>query len=490
MDIKITKSSEQDYFFDIEIFLKNTDNHIILQLPAWRPGRYEIQNFSKNLQDFKVYNLQDEAINFKKITKDSWQIFSNRNGIIIKYSFYANKTDAGNSFVDNQLYYLNFVNCIPYVVGQMNSPIQIAIKTPPFWKVACPLPYMILEKEGVFLKAKSIYELYDSAFMACQHLAESEYFINENHFLIQIIGDYQPNWEKILPAFKAFSIIQIEVMGDFPVKKYHFIIWVLPTAYYHGVEHGASTVIVLGPDIEGDSLLFDLFGVASHELFHTWNICKIRPIELMPINFTKESYFPTGFVVEGITTYLGDLFLVQSGVITKDEYLKELSAICMRHFLKDGNAKQSIVESSIDLWVDGYTEGIPNKKVSIYNKGALVALVLDLLIRDKFEHTKSIYDCMKYLWENFGKKDIGYSIADFKLVAEKIFEDTLEIYFKMYIYGNEPLEPFLNELLAKIGLQIIKKNKNSIAIVEVKKKTKKQIDNLDKFLNSTTLGTI
>jgi predicted metalloprotease with PDZ domain len=304
------------------------------------------------------------------------------------------------------------------------------------------------------------------------------------------MGNYLPNWAKIIPSFKAFSELQIRVMGDFPVENYNFIIWIIPNAYYHGVEHGSSTMIVLGPDAEGDNLLSDLIGVSSHELFHAWNICKIRPINLLPYDFVKENYFDTGFVVEGVTTYLGDLFLLHAGVISKEEYLKELSAISMRHFVKDDKAKQSIVESSIDLWVDGYAEGIPNKKVSIYNKGALLALILDLKIRNKTKHAFSLYTIMKEMWEKFGKYEIGYLLSDYKLIAENIYGGLLEEYFSACIFGNVSLEKYLNMELKNFGLKLIWKNQVSTIIAEIKKPNEVQKINLQKFLTNNALATI
>jgi predicted metalloprotease with PDZ domain len=490
MEFKISKSLSEANFFDIEFSFKAKTKIVELQLPAWRPGRYELQNFSKNIQSFKVFDEIDSPIRFQKITKDKWVIEADHKNIKIKYSYYANKTDAGSSFVDENVFYVNFVNCIPYIIGEINESVSVILNLPKKWQIASALKFNS-GKNGVSKTvAKSFYELYDSPTIASDIIQSAKYLVGETGFYIEIVGNYNPNWDKIIPAFKAFTKFQIRKMGNFPVAEYHFINWILPNAFYHGVEHGSSTMITLGPDIEGDNLLNDLLGVSSHELFHAWNICKIRPAALLPYDFTKENYFETGFVVEGVTTYFGDLALVQSGVISKEEYLKELSTVCMRNFVKDGKANQSLVESSIDVWVDGYEAGIPNKKVSIYNKGALVALLLDLLIRNKFDHNRSLYTLMKKMWENFGKKGIGYTINDYKSIAESIFEEPLDEYFKNYIYGTKTLEPSLNEELGKIGLELIWKNETSIIISEIENPNKTQKINLEKFLTDNNFNAL
>ena len=177
-------------------------------------------------------------------------------------------------------------------------------------------------------------------------------------------------------------------------------------------------------------------------------------MELLPYDFTKENYFPTGFVAEGVTTYFGDLFLIQSGIFSVEQYLKELETILKRHFEQDGKAFQSLVESSFDLWLDGYSEAIPHRRVSIYQKGATVSLILDLMIRLKFSHQKSLGNIMKILWERFGKTGVGYSIEDYQRVCEEVYGGSLKAYFKDCIYGNMPLETMVNELLDAFGLQM------------------------------------
>lgn len=489
MIFTVKKSTTQAHFFDIELKFLAKNQIEELQLPAWRPGRYELQNFSKNVQYLKAYNEAGEPISTKKTTKDKWEIIANKQMVVVTYTYYANKKDAGSSYVDDDTIYLNFVNCFPYPVGQIESSLKVLLQIPEKWECASALNFK--KKNNVIeLIAKSFYEIYDCPLIAKSKIDKKDFTINKTKFQIAIAGNYEANWKKILPSFQAFSQYQINVMGSFPEPSYLFLIWILPTAYYHGVEHSTSTMIVLGPDSEGDSLLPDLLGVSSHELFHAWNICKIRPKELLPYNYAQENYFDTGFIVEGVTTYFGDLFLLHAGVISLEEYLKELTAICTRHFIKDGKALQSIVEASLDLWVDGYTEGIPHKKVSIYNKGALLALLLDLQIRKKFNHTKGLYDIMRKMWETFGAPNIGYTLADYKAIAENVFEGNLDEYFSNFIFRNKPLEQVLQTELEHIGLQLKWNTDFNVSVSVMKKATKNQKINLQKFLTNNKFATV
>jgi predicted metalloprotease with PDZ domain len=450
---KISSPEPQSRLLQIEahFVLSKSQTSLTIQLPAWRPGRYELQHFAKNIQSFEVFDENGQALVFQKIKKDRWQIQTKGSLCVVKLNYYANVQNAGSSYTDAHTLYVNPVNCLPYAEDRLHEACTLELDIPAHWQVACGLRYNSTERR---LMANSYYQLADSPLLASPFLQHGSYRVQDTVFHVWFLGNYEPNWPKILADFEAFSQIQIQTMGDFPEAEYHFINWILPTAFYHGVEHAHSTMIALGPDHQPDELYPDLLGVSSHELFHAWNICKIRPVEMMPYDFTQENYFPTGFVAEGITTYYGDVFLKRAGVFSLEQYLKELETVFKRHFENDGRAFQSLVESSFDLWLDGYTQAIPNRRVSIYQKGALVALILDLSIRLKHGHSRSLDDVMRLLWQRHGKTSVGYSLSDYRSIAEEVMGEPLDWYFEQCIEGNEPLERLLNDIIEQVGLQL------------------------------------
>ena len=203
----------------------------------------------------------------------------------------------------------------------------------------------------------------------------------------------------------------------------------------------------------------DFLGVSSHELYHTWNVKALRPAEMYPYDYSKENYSRQGYVTEGVTTYMGDLYL--SATLVKDFtwYKKELEKLLQRHFDNFGRFNYSVAESSFDTWLDGYVAGVPNRKVSIYNEGALLAMVSDIKIRTNSNNKTSLHDAMKELFEEFALKSKGYTEKDFQGMIEKYAEEDLEGYFANYYYGTHSFEPILAEALEQVGLQI-KMDKN------------------------------
>lgn len=452
MDFSISYSNPNHHIIDFSLRLNNVHGEKLnLHLPAWRPGRYTIQNFAKNILSLKAYGEDNLELSCKKITKDQWCVDSGTNSSIeIRYNYYAFQMDAGNTWLDDEQLYLNFINCLVYAEERLNNECQVSIEVPSNYGFATGLTKIGNQK----FKADSFYHLVDSPMFASKGLRKISYKVSSYIFNIWIQGELPRTDQEIVHDFKRFTETQIDLMGEFPCPEYHFLFQCLPYTHYHGVEHWNSTVITIGPshELNNRPRYKDLLGVSSHELFHTWNVIRLRPKEMMPYDFQKENYHQTGFITEGVTTYYGDLLLVRSGVISLEEYLGTLNKLLKKHYDNEGRKGYSLAASSFDLWLDGYEKGIPGRKVSIYNEGALAALILDLMIRDKFNNGKSLDDVMRLMWVSHGRDFSGYSYEDYQRAAESVFEASLSDYFSKIISGNEPFESYLSILLPKFRL--------------------------------------
>jgi predicted metalloprotease with PDZ domain len=421
---------------------------IFLQLPIWRPGRYQAQHFAKNIPS--VYQLiegEQEAV--AKVSGSCWQVQAKAGERIhLCWDYYALQEDAGGSVVQEEFLYINFINCCLFVKGCEDLDVEVQLAFPDHWHYLTSLGL----KEGHSFLAKSYRELVDSPFMAAPVLQVAAWEEKGVQFKA---GGFDPLFainQKVIQSYQKFTAFQLNYMGGFPVNSYVYMHWICPKPYYHGVEHTKSTMIVLGAP-ERD-LYEDLIGVASHELFHVWNICTIRPKELLPYAYEKEVIFPSGGVVEGITTYLGDWFLFASEVWTADEYVAGLQGNLKLHFERERDHAQSLVDSSVDLWLDGYGQALPGKRVSIYYKGALMALGLDVLIRQKFGHQKSIREVMLLMNERFGQLKQGYTLQGFYQLCSEVYESDLSNWFARWMESSTDLFEELNTLLAYIGLEL------------------------------------
>ncbi|WMN11866.1 M61 family peptidase [Marivirga salinae] len=459
---RLSQKLPHDSFLQVEVLIKPSQADFEVKLPDWRPGRYQLGNFSKYLRNIKAFDKNEQPLNFKKTNKNTWKIHCEAEKCIIRYEIYTSIIDGGSTFVDEEHWYLNFINCLLYQPDEMYQVHKVQLDIPNEWKIACGL-----KKEGNDLVAESFYELVDSPVLAGKNLQHLKYQVKETNFHLWFRGNADlKNKNQILDDFVKFTALQMETMGEFESEDYHFLFQIPDEKAYHGVEHLNSTCIVLGPakEFNTESFYNNFLGISSHELFHYWNIIRIRPEEMYPYNFEKENYFTTGYVAEGVTTYYGNLFLVRSGVKDLKWYIDEINILFKRHFENYGRHNTSVAESSWDLWLDGYEAGIPHRKVSIYVKGALIALILDLKIILESNGEKNLDDVMRKLWVEFYKKDKGYSPQDYLKSAEEVIGHDLTDYSNKFIIGCEPVENELKNLLSQFGFEMeMKANENPFA---------------------------
>jgi predicted metalloprotease with PDZ domain len=339
----------------------------------------------------------------------------------------------------------------------MQQQYTLVFNLPKGYKIASSM-----EKKGNTLSIKGYDALAESPIICSNALQHDTYTVEGITFHMWFQGACTPDWDKLKKDFSAFSKSQIKHFGGFPTNEYHFFFQITPYRSYHGVEHSNNTVVLLGPGDEiMDKRYEDLLGVSSHELYHTWNIKAIRPIEMYPYNYTQENYFRTGFVAEGVTTYMGDMMLYNSGVFNWDEFIKTQNQNLERHLMNYGRYNLSVADSGFDNWLDGYKLGAPDRKTSIYPDAALCMLMVDLEIIRNTEGKNSLHSVMKELYKDFALKEKGYSEDDFRNICVKFGGLKVAEIFENHIYGTENYIPTLKTALETVGIELKeKKNKN------------------------------
>jgi len=434
------------------------DEKIDLQLPSWRPGRYEIANYAQYISRLEVTG-PDGEVPSKKQTKDLWTFFAKSSGNYkISYSYHAAQLDAGGSWVASDQVYINFINICFAISNRTEEKIAVKLDLPQNYQVACALPQ---EKKHTIL-ASDYQELVDSPFLAAADLHHKTYKVKATTFHLWVHGKVYFDWPSLIKEFSRFTEKQIDDLGDFPAEDYHFLIHMLPFPHYHGVEHQFSTVITLGPDrlFQTQEGRDRLMGISSHELYHFWNVCRIRPRSIQPYDFSREAYLKEGLIAEGVTTFMGDFYLLKSGYYSSERYFEVLEKLMERSFESLGWENQSIVDSSLDLWLDGYKPGVPDKKVSIYTHGALLVLAMDVML---MKGEKRMHSAMRIMWEHFGKNATGYELKDFEQVVVSLAKDQedMQQFFTDYVWKKGDLFSLLQKVLPQIGLHIEKRSTNT-----------------------------
>ncbi len=455
--MKYTVSYQRPWhqFVDIEMVIDNiTEPLLVLQLPAWRPGRYELGNFARNIRKWKAMDGNGNLLTYRKVTKDRWEVDTNgASTVLVQYDYYASQMDAGACWLSESQLYINGVHCFLYVPDCINHQCELELKLPDNYDVATGLPSV---GKNTF-RGSDYHQLVDCPFIASANLKHDVYEIQGVKFHLWFQGNGMPAWDKMKKDFAAFSQVQYATMHSFPFSEYHFMTQLTDQKFYHGVEHANSTVLAFGPGINimQEENYIDYLGLASHELFHAWNVKAVRPAEMMPYDYARENYSRLGFVAEGLTTYYGDLFLFRSHVYNVDTYLNELSKVLQKHYDNPGRLNLSVADSSFDTWLDGYVAGVPGRKSSIYTEGALCAFMLDIFIRRQTDNKHSLDEVIRSLYADKQVLESGYTEAMYIRAAEQVAGTDLSWFFIDHVFGAKSYDKLLLESFNYLGLKMV-----------------------------------
>ncbi|NND94777.1 MAG: M61 family metallopeptidase [Flavobacteriales bacterium] len=423
-----------------------------LVLPAWRPGRYELANYAANIKAFSAKDSNGKGLSWVKYEKNKWRIEGCPVGEVrISYQYFADTINAGSTYIDEDQMYVNPVNCCMHVQGEMAAKVSAELIVPKGFKTSGMLP---VRKQS--MKAQDLDEWYDSPFQSSAAQIQHRFKRHGINFEIATIGDVDYDRQRIETDFCKFIDVQLKAFKQFPVKRYTFLIQATPHRYYHGVEHEHGTTITLGPSrsLFTGSIYEDLLAVSSHELYHTWNVKYMRPEAMWPYDFTKENYHRIGYIIEGVTTYQGDLKLWQGGAMSDDLFLTEIKTHLDRHVGNMGRFNLSVRESSFDTWVDGYGASIPDRKVSIYTEGALVTMLFDIAIMQETKGKKSIDHVMRALYKQCREKGRSYAESDYLEIIRSLIGKKADRIYNKFIDRPIGYEEELYKSLASMGIKV------------------------------------
>lgn len=436
-----------------EITIQTTSDgaeYLDFALPNWRPGRYLIQNYARNIQEFRATDGQGQTLPWQKTAKALWRVQTNRSAnITIHYKYYANILDAGASQLNEQEAYFNGTNLFMYLPEHRNLPCRLKIQTPANWQIATALK---TEANTSFL-AQNYDELADSPVIASPTLKTQEFKVGDTTYHIVFQGRIDYDLKTIGDQLAKIVTEQTKIFGGkAPFEHYWFLYHILPNLFWHGVEHSYSTSITMPANaFNADRSRQTFYSVSSHELFHAWNVKRIRPQIFVNPDYSQEAYTKMLWFCEGVTSYYGNLAMKRAGIIDEKAYLAGLESVITELQTAPGRLINSAEEASFNGWLQ--PDNPENVQISFYTKGELLGLLWDLAIRKQTNNRKSLDDVMLYLYEEYGKNDRGVPEDGLQKATETITGSSFTDFFAHYVAGYQELA--YNDYLAIAGLNLI-----------------------------------
>ena len=469
IDYTVSMSRPHTHLLEVEIRIsrpKEMAYTVDLVMPVWTPGSYLVREFARHVQDFKATDHAGKELSWIKLDKNTWRVTTvNASDWKATYRVYANELSVRTNELNSDHAFWNNAALLMYPRGYLAAPSTLQIVAPQPWKVATPLS-PVRGRNNAF-RAENFDVLYDSPVEVSNFKTIAFEVKGVPHrIVIDGEGNYDP--EKMRADVKKIVETQIGLMGgEIPYPDYTFFLHLRSNAG-GGLEHRNSTALGyprfgFGPERgEGGSAAAPaaqqqrtyrgFLSLVAHEFFHVWNVKRIQPDVLGPFDYTKENYTKLLWVAEGITDYYDRLTLRRAGLISEQDYLREMAGTIEALQKLPGRLVQSVEEASFDAWIKYYRqdENSVNSQISYYDKGAILGLLLDLEIRKR--GSKSLDDVMRYLYQEFYKKGRNYTPADFQKACEMMAGDSLESFFARFVRGREELD--YASALAAVGLRL------------------------------------
>ncbi|SFC54245.1 Predicted metalloprotease, contains C-terminal PDZ domain [Flexibacter flexilis DSM 6793] len=442
------------HYFDVEINVSGLkQDYVDLKMAVWTPGSYLVREYARQVEGFKAENA-GKSLGFDKINKNTWRVQTqNADKFSVKYRVYAYELTVRTSYVDATQGYLNGASVFMFLDKKQDLPSTLTVKPYATWK-EITTALKPIGKDKWVLNVPNFDTLADSPIQLGNQTIFNFTASGIDH-KVAMCGEGNYDIARLQADMKAVTEAAKDVVGEHPCTDYTFIVHNTPTGG-GGLEHLNSTTLVTSKfGYQNPSSYEGFLSLVAHEYFHLWNVKRIRPKALGPFDYENENYTHLLWVSEGFTAYYDDYLVRRAGITTPEAFLNVVGSNFSYIENTPGSRYQSATESSFDAWIKYYrpTENSNNASISYYNKGGVVATILDLEILQSTGGTKSLDDVMRYLYQEYYKKQQrGFTDEEMQKAVELVAGKSMDEFFKKYIWGTDAIN--YGSYLAYAGLQL------------------------------------
>jgi predicted metalloprotease with PDZ domain len=422
----------------------------VFSLPVWIPGSYLVREFAKHLSGLTAHQ-GGQPRPVEQVDKASWRVRCDSDApLVLSYDIYAFDASVRTAWLDSDRAFFNPSSLCLRAHGREAQAHRLVLAgVPDGWRVATELR---AGTDG--FEAADYDELLDHPFEIGAHW-QGEFTAAGVPHRIVVAGAWPSfDGQRLLADVQRICEAQIAFWGEAPFPRYSFLLWAVDDGH-GGLEHRDSTALIcarreLPTALEGASPsepYTRLLGLFSHEYFHAWNVKRLRPAEFARFDYQRENYTELLWFFEGFTSYYDELFLRRAGLVDEGRYLTLLAASVNGVLAAPGRRVQPLCSASFEAWTKYYRpdENSPNTTSNYYAQGALVALCLDLSLR---ERNASLDLLMRQLWRVHGGGPVSES--DILAAVAALGGDVLAGQLQAWVHGTDELP--LRALLAGHGV--------------------------------------
>lgn len=474
LDYRVTPANPEAHLFSVVLSVPSPQaTGETVRLPAWIPGSYMIREFARNIVDIKA-SQASRRVPLNKVDKHSWMTgpLDPSEPLLIETLVYAWDLSVRCAHLDRSHGFFNGTQLFLSVLGRERHAHRVEICRPSGevsrgWKLATTLPAeseASIDASGFGTRVAADYdELIDHP-VEMGDFASMSFDVSGVPHRMVVTGRARFDAPRLQADLGRVCAEVVTLFGEAPpFAQYLFMVMAVGDGY-GGLEHRSSTALLCArTDLpaqhegEADDAYRTFLGLCAHEYFHAWHVKRIKPEAFMPYRLHEENYTRLLWVFEGFTSYYDDLTLVRAGLINTEAYLGLIAKTISAVERGSGRLRQTLAESSFDAWTKYYRqdENSPNAIVSYYQKGALVALGLDLTIRRLTKGQHSLDDVMRHLWQHYGKPGRGVPEDAMPAIIFAATGVAVAAQIEAWVLGHDDVP--LGSLFKAFGISMTKK---------------------------------
>lgn len=454
VDFTVSLRDARAHLVTVRMQLAGTAADRDIQLPVWN-ALYQIRDFAQYVRYVRASDAAGRPLLVRKLDKTTWRVSGAEAGATVEYLVYLDVPGPYGAQVNNRHAFFNLAEVLMYPVDARDSAMTVRFTDlPAGWTIATPLA--ALDERSHTYTARTYDRLVDGP-VDIGNLDRASYDQDGARYHVVVDaerGDY--DMRAIVEMAKKLTRSTVEWMGERPFTEYTFFFHFPHGPGSGGMEHAYSTAIDVNADRLRDEPL-GLPGLTAHEFFHLWNVKRLRPASLEPIDYTREQYTRSLWFSEGFTSTVGDMMLFRTGYYDERAFLDNLAREIRTLQLRPAHLTQSAEDSSLDTWFDKYPQyRLPDRSISYYNKGEILGVLLDLALREATGGRQGLRELFQHMNRKYAHEGRPFpDLAGVREAAQAISGRDFGWFFTRYVSGLEEL-PY-DQMFATVGLRLVRK---------------------------------
>lgn len=447
-DVTFDSATAQSRTIDVSMtFTAAGGGDVLLSLPAWTPGAYEISNYARFVNYFTA-TAGGDSLDWDKADPDTWRISVPLGGDVrVAFQYRADSLDNAMSWSKPNFAFFNGTNLFLYPEGRgTDFAATVTVHTDTAWRVATGMTPAATPNT---FTASNYHDLVDMPFFVGRFDMDSTRVVGKTlRFASYPTGSVTAAARA--GAFEQLGRIipwQAMIFGEVPWDTYTVMQVADPDFSLGGaagIEHQNSHFDIVSSEVLGNPFLASLY---AHEVFHAWNVKRLRPAEMVPYQYDREQPTTLLWISEGVTDYYADLTQVRGKTVTPRAFYTTTKG-------KMDTIAESVPTALEDASLSAWISPVNGTKDLYYDKGSVAGLLLDIMIRDASDSQRSLDTVMRELYETTYKRGKGFTNAEWwasvsKAAGGKSFAE----FEKRYVNGREPF-PY-DSVLPLAGLRLM-----------------------------------